>query len=63
MVNRIGSTTHKTRIDINKVWDDDNNRDKVRPESLDVVLHSSDEEFDDVPVTLTAKQSLVNHAS
>ncbi|MBQ6497876.1 MAG: Cna B-type domain-containing protein [Bacilli bacterium] len=38
-----------------KVWDDDNNRDKVRPESLDVVLHSSDEEFDDVPVTLTAK--------
>ena len=46
-----------TTATIVKVWDDAGNQDGKRPATLNVVLHSSDETYDDVPVELKASEN------
>lgn len=52
--------TEKTDVTMTKVWDDDNNRDGVRPESISVQLLDSENNVVGNPVTLTAQNAVEN---
>ena len=49
--------TETTEVAMTKIWDDDNNRDGVRPESIYVQLLDADNNAVGDPVTLTAKNA------
>ena len=47
----ITNQTETVNLTVNKIWDDDNNRDRYRPDSIQVQLYGNDDEVRD-PVTL-----------